>query len=357
MIRHVEDFLIESRITVKQAMHKLSDLGEKELFVINTQGQLTGALSDGDIRKWILKEGPLDGKVEEVCNKNPRSVGENYDLEEVKRTMLDLKIECMPVIDEQRRVIKVLTWDEVFAGKVERIRSKLSTPVVIMAGGKGSRLDPVTRILPKSLIPVGDKPVIEVIMDKFHEYGINNFYISVNYKARMIKSYFDETNGKYHISYIEETKPLGTAGSLKMLENKFRTPFIVTNCDVIIHCDYAQLIHFHQEHANDLTLVVSCRHYVIPYGVCEIEQGGALKNMKEKPEMDLLINTGMYVLDNKILSLIPKGEFYNFNELILKAKGGGCKVGVFPVNEKSWMDVGQWEEYQKTINQFKPYAT
>ncbi len=355
MSHRVEDFLIECSKAVKQAMRQLSDLGEKELFVIDSQGQLMGALSDGDIRKWILQEGPLDAPVESVCNQNPRFVGEGYDLEEVKRTMLDLKIECIPVVDGDRHITKVLTWDEVFVGKVEKSHEKLGVSVVIMAGGKGSRLDPFTRILPKPLIPVGDKPIIEVIMDKFSEYDINDFYISVNHKARMIKSYFDEVNGKYRISYIEETKPLGTAGSLRLLENRLADPFIVTNCDVLIDCDYAQLIHFHQEHAYDLTLVVSYRHYVIPYGVCEI-QGGMLKTIKEKPELDLLINTGMYVMGNKVLNLIPKDEFLDFNELILNAQAAGYQVGVFPVNDKSWLDVGQWEEYQKTINQFKPYA-
>ena len=346
-------FLIDRNCSVKRAMSQLSDLGEKELFVIDDRGKLIGALSDGDIRKWILKEGSLESPVHDICNKDPKYVREDYGLEQVKSLMLELKIECIPVIGEDRHVKKVLTWDEVFAGKVEKTREHMSVPVVIMAGGKGSRLDPFTRILPKPLIPVGDKPVIELIMDKFGEYRITDFYISVNHKARMIKSYFEEVNGgKYHITYLEELKPLGTAGSLKMLEHKFKTPFIVTNCDAIINCDYAELIHFHQEHANDLTLVVSCRHYVIPYGVCEIEQGGTLKNIKEKPEMDLLINTGMYVLNNKILSLIPKDTFFNFNELILKAKDQRYRVGVFPVNEKSWMDVGQWEEYNKTMKDF-----
>jgi len=356
MSHRAEDFLIERSGTVKQAMRQLSDLGEKELFVTD-KGKLLGALSDGDIRKWILKEGALNAPVESVCNKNPRSVGENYDLEEVRATMLELKIECVPVIDADRRITNVLTWDEVFSGKVQKTHEKLGVPVVIMAGGKGSRLDPFTRILPKPLIPVGDKPVIEVIMDKFSEYDINDFYISINHKARMIKSYFDEVNGhKYRISYVEETKPLGTAGSLRLLEGRLSDPFIVTNCDVLIDCDYAQLIHFHQEHGHDLTLVVSCRHYVIPYGVCDI-QGGLLKTIREKPELDLLINTGMYVMGNKVLNLIPKNEFLNFNDLILNAQAAGCQVGVFPVNDKSWLDVGQWEEYQKTINQFKPYAS
>ncbi len=353
MGKEVKNFLIDNCTTVKQAMRQLSDLGEKELFVIDIHERLMGALSDGDIRKWILKEGLLSAPVESVCNTSPQFVREGYDLESVRKTMLELKIECMPVVDERDFVVKVLTWDEVFSGKVEKDREILTTPVVIMAGGQGSRLDPFTRILPKSLIPIGDKPVIEVIMDKFNEFSINDFYISVNHKARMIKSYFDDNNKGYHITYIEETKPLGTVGSLRFLEGRLADPFIVTNCDVLIDCDYAQLIHFHKEHEHDLTMVVSCRHYVIPYGVCEISDG-ILRTIKEKPEMDLLINTGMYVMGNKILKLIPKNEFLNFNDLVLNAKAANYRVGVFPINEKSWLDVGQWEEYHKTVQDLQP---
>ncbi len=349
-------FLINYQRSIKQAMRQLSDLGEKDLFVIDEKGMLLGSLSDGDIRKWILKEGSLDASVEAICNKKHQCVDISFDPQAVKDIMLSYKIECVPVVDENRHVVKVLTWDEIFAGKVERILEQLNVPVVIMAGGKGSRLDPFTRILPKSLIPVGDKPVIEVIMDKFAQHGINDFYISVNHKARMIKSYFEDANNKYKISYVEEDKPLGTAGSLRMLQGRLTEPFIVTNCDVLINVDYAQLVRFHQEEGYDLTLVVSCRHYVIPYGVCEISDGGSLKHIKEKPELDFLINTGMYVVNNAILSLLPEGEVFNFNELILKAKAAGFRIGVFPVNEKSWMDVGQWEEYNKTVNGFQNYG-
>ena len=342
-------FLITRDFTVKDAMRFMNTNGQKESFLIDSRGRLLGSLSDGDIRKWILKEGKLTIKAERVCNKNPKYVGENFNIEQVKTLMLDQKIDSVPVMNAHKKVLDVLIWEDVFSGKVARLKEPLKLPIVIMAGGKGTRLDPFTKILPKPLIPVGDKPIIELIMDKFHEYGVKNFYVSLNHKSRMIKSYFQEAQTPYHIDYIQEEMPLGTAGSLRLLENMKSRTFIVTNCDVIINCDYSEMVKFHQEHQYDLTLVVSLRHYVIPYGVCDIFDGGMLKRINEKPEYDLLVNTGMYVINRSVLKYIPKNKFFNVTDLIAKIKLKGLRIGAFPINESSWIDVGQWEEYQKAV--------
>lgn len=342
-------FLIPPSLTIKQSMRRLAEGGGKVIFIVDQKNKLLGSLSDGDIRKWILKGGNLEALVDVAFNPHPRVVQSDFRLEDVRALMLSLKIECVPVVDGQGQVLEVLTWDEVFAGKVERHREKLDIPVVIMAGGQGSRLDPFTKILPKPLIPIGEKPIIELIMDKFMPYEIKEFYISVFHKARMIKSYFEEEDKKYRISYLEEEKPLGTVGSLRQLHGRVKGALIVTNCDVIIDCDYAELVHFHNEKEYDLTLVVSMRHFQIPYGVCELEAQGALKTIKEKPEYDFLVNTGMYVLNGKVLDLIPKNRASSIIDLIdaLRAKSG--KIGVFPINEKSWIDIGQWEEYKRAL--------
>ncbi len=345
----VDAFLIDLKKTVKQAMRQMSDVGEKELFVVTNGHQLVGSLSDGDIRHWILKGGSLEAAVEEVCNKSPRTVSHDFKIEDVRELMLSLKIESVPIIDTKGQVHAVLTWDEVFAGKQPKYREALTVPVVIMAGGKGSRLDPFTTILPKPLIPIGDKTIIELIMGKFKEYGVKEFFISVYHKARMIKSYFEEQGSDTLLHYIEEQKPLGTAGALKLLKNKIQGTFLVTNCDVIINTDYAELVKFHQQHSYGLTLVVSCRHYVIPYGVCELQQGGLVKTIKEKPEYDFLISTGMYVMDTSLLDLIPDGEVFDMIALINKARAAGIPVGGFPIHEHAWADIGQWEEYQKAV--------
>ena len=213
-----EQFLITPQTSVKQAMRRMAEIGEKGLFVIDASGKLVGSLSDGDIRRYILKGKGLNEKVKDVYNPNPRFIHEGYDIEKVKRLMLDKRIESVPVVDHQGKVKDMLVWGEVFDGKLPKHKEPLNTPIVIMAGGKGTRLDPFTRILPKPLIPIGDKPVIELIMDKFNAHGICKFYVSINHKARMIKSYFEESGSKYVIKYIEEKEPLGTAGSLQLWE-------------------------------------------------------------------------------------------------------------------------------------------
>jgi NDP-sugar pyrophosphorylase family protein len=312
-----------------------------------------GSLSDGDIRKWILAGGELDQMVFEVCNKSPRYVGEDYTKEAVKTIMLELLIESVPVVGKDGNIKEILTWDGIFAGKALKHKGKLDLKVVVMAGGKGTRLDPFTKILPKPLIPIGEKPIIEIILDKFGEYGIAEFFISINHKSKMIKSYFEENNGKYSINYIEEDKPLGTAGSLKLLEGRVQGPLLITNCDTIIESDYAEMLKFHQENRHDLTLVVSCRHYVIPFGVCRVESGGLLKDMIEKPEYDFLVNTGMYLMNDPLLKLIPQGEFFNITDLIARAQAAGKRIGVFPINESAWIDIGNWEEYRKAVEKMR----
>jgi len=345
----MEKFLISKNTTVKQAMKKLGEVGEKELFVVDDGNRLMGAISNGDIRRWILSEGGLDENVEQICNKDPKYVFENYELENVKEMMLNSKIESVPVVRDGSIIQAILTWDDIFAGKVTKKKERLTIPAVIMAGGKGTRLDPFTKILPKPLIPIGGKPIIEIIMDKLNEFGINEFYVTINHKAKMIKSYFEEVGTKYKITYIEEEEPLGTAGGLKYLSNKLNGSILVTNCDIIIDSDYHELKTFHEANDFDLTMVVSWRHYVIPYGICEIESGGTLKHINEKPEYDLLVNTGMYMIKESILKLIPADEYFNITDLIDKAKSKGHKIGVFPINERSWIDIGQWDEYHKAV--------
>jgi dTDP-glucose pyrophosphorylase len=349
----MDTFLIKKDETVKQAMRQMKQVGEKQLFVVDETGKLFGAISDGDIRKWILSEGSLEEKLIKVCNKKPITVGKDYNLNDVKKIMLDLKIEAIPVIIANQEIIDILVWDQIFRGDVKRQKEKLEIPVVIMAGGRGSRLDPFTRILPKPLIPIGDKPILEIIIEKFREYGINDFYLSINHKSKMIKSYFEEMNERYNIKYIEEDMPLGTAGSLKLLPHQISGPFLVTNCDIIIDSDYSEIIKFHRESGYDMTIVVSYKHYVIPYGVCEIVNGGILREIKEKPEHDLLVNTGMYVINPKLIDLIPDRRFFNITDLIREVKDNGYKVGVFPISERSWIDIGQWEEYHKALKNMK----
>lgn len=354
MTEEVQKFFIPEGMLVKQAMQTMSDVNHKTLFAVDEQRHLLGAVSDGDIRRWILSGGSLDAPIKNFFNTHPRAVGEVFHMEEVRAIMLELLINEIPVIDSDRKIIDVITLEMAFGdmGKKEK-RASLKIPIVIMAGGKGTRLDPFTKILPKPLIPVGEKPIIEIIMDKFLEYGVNAFHLSLNHKGRMIKSYFEDTGDRYKISYIDEDRPLGTAGSLRALKDIPFESIIVTNCDILVESDYAEIVKLHEEQNNDITLVVSCRRHIIPYGICEIENGGSLRAIHEKPAQDLLVNTGMYVIKTKVLNLIPADTHCDITDLIASAKMQGCRVGVFPISESAWIDVGQWEEYHNAVKKLR----
>ena len=213
----IAPFLIGTATTVLQAMHQLEDTAQKILFVVDEGHHLVGALTDGDIRRWILGAGSLNDPVKAVCNTAPFRVDVGYDLAIVRKLMIEKTIGCVPVVEDGDRVVDLLFWERVFTdGSEHKPPRPIGVPVVIMAGGKGTRLDPFTRVLPKPLIPLGDKTVIERIIDSFLRFGVSTFYLSVHTKSRIIKSYFEELRPDYAVEYITEDNPLGTAGSLRL---------------------------------------------------------------------------------------------------------------------------------------------
>jgi dTDP-glucose pyrophosphorylase len=348
----LDKLTISPDTTVKDALRQIDQGAEKILFVVDEAGLLLGVLTDGDIRRYILGEGQLTGGIEACINRSPIYLKEGYQRDTAKKLMLEHKIAVMPVVDESRVLVDYISWEKLFGEALIAERKKAGVPVVIMAGGKGTRLDPFTKILPKPLIPIGDKPIVELIMDKFHAYSVTDFYLTVNYKAEMIKSYFDNTDTGYNIHYIWEKEFLGTAGSLRLLPEGFTKTFIVSNCDIIIEADYADLVDFHKKNGYYLTVVGSVQHYRIPYGIMEFEEGGFLKTITEKPEYDLVINTGLYVLEDKALRYIPEKGTFDMTDLIGRLLAEGRSVGVYPISEKSYTDIGQWEEYSENFKRF-----
>lgn len=350
-MERLREILIDPKITIKQALKQMDETAKKILFVVDSNNGLLGTVTDGDVRRWILRNGDLNENLSEVMNKNPIFLHDGSSKEEAKNLMVLKKIECIPIVDEHKRIVSAIWWADLFDHKFNQSQS-LNIPVVIMAGGEGMRLAPFTKILPKPLMLIGEKPILEVIIDKFMEYGCKEFYLSVNYKANIIKAYFMDIEHDYEINYIQEEKPLGTAGSLYLLKKKIYTTFFVSNCDILIEADYADILEFHRQNKNKITLVGAVKHYIIPYGVCDIGDGGNMKEIKEKPEYNFLVNTGMYVLEPETLEDIPENTFYHITDLINNYKEKGDKIGVYPISEKSWLDMGQWEELQDILKKF-----
>jgi dTDP-glucose pyrophosphorylase len=354
MNKEIDKYLIHSTITVKSAMKQLDLSHGKILFLVDDAQRLIGSLTDGDIRRWILSGSDLENVVQNACNPKPYSVVKGYDFQLVKKEILKEKYSAIPVLDFDGKILDILFWDEMFEPMEFPPQVKeLDCHVVIMAGGQGTRLEPFTKILPKPLIPIGDKTIIELIMDKFQNFSINHFIVSINHKAKIIKSYFEELNPSYSIEYIEEKKQLGTIGALAFLHGKLNKPILVTNCDIIIDTDYTELLNFHKKNNYDISLVASTMNHKVPYGVCEIEHGGVLTKFTEKPEYSFLASTGMYIVNPEILELIPENMFYHITHLIERVRENGGRVGVFPISENSWLDTGEWQEYKKTLERFK----
>lgn len=354
MNNEVLPFQISLGATVRQAMEQLERTEEKVVFVVDEQQRLVGSLTDGDIRRWILSDGDLKGPVGKVCNRHPFVVEEGYDLEAIRREMVGRNISCVPVLGGSGRIVQLLFWKTIFQGQHrENPRRRLTFPVAIMAGGLGTRLEPFTKVLPKPLIPVGDRTMIEIVIDQFLPYGLSKFFVSVNYKSKIIKSYFDDLAPAYEVAYLEETQPLGTAGSLRPLYAEDADSVLVTNCDIVVQADYGEIADFHETKENDITLVASLKDYRIPYGVCEIEPGGGLKQIREKPEYSFLVNTGMYLIRRRCLGLIPDGTRYDMPSLMEEVKRTGGRVGVFPIGENAWIDTGEWTEYRKAVDNLK----
>jgi dTDP-glucose pyrophosphorylase len=347
----LETLTISPNKTVKEALKQLDQGGEKILFVVDEEQRITGTLTDGDIRRYILRGGNLQDAIDGCFNREPTCLKQGYDLKTAKEIMVKTKKEVLPVIDKDRKLVGMVAWNQVLDGSILQ-KEKIDIPVVIMAGGKGTRMDPFTKIMPKPLIPIGEKPIVEIIMDRFNEYGIKEFYLTINYKGDMIKSYFNNADIGYSINYVQEEEFLGTAGSLRLLPDDFGQTFIVSNCDIIIEANYADLVSFHRRKEHCLTIVGSIQHYRIPYGIIEHEEGGAITDITEKPEYDLLVNTGMYVLDKKAIQYIPEEKKFHMTDLIKRLLKDGCAVGVYPVSEKSYVDIGQWEEYRKNMERF-----
>ncbi len=340
------NFLISPDSTVVEAMEHIDRNARGILFVVEDNQHLIGVVTDGDIRRWLIKTGNLEGHVERFMSCSPKVIYRR-DIALAQQTMIRYSITALPVVSAKGCITDILFREREENIEVHAKHGLQDIPVVIMAGGKGTRLYPYTKILPKPLIPIGDIPIMERIIERFRAYGVHDFWATVNYKKSMIKSYFSENEHDYRISYVEENQPLGTAGSLRLIEGTFDRPFIVTNCDILIDADYEDLYHYHEQSGNELTIVTALKNIVVPYGVIHSSENGAVMSMEEKPRLSYFVNTGMYILNPELLNEIPEDTFFHMTDLSDKLLKQGRKVGMYPISEDSFLDMGEFEEMHR----------
>ena len=339
-------FLISPDSTVVEAMQRIDRNARGILFVTNEQQKLLGVVTDGDIRRWLIRTGELKAPVSGLMNTEPKRISRKEHAK-AHEVMVQHSITALPVVTTKGVVSDILFRDEQVAKKKKPQGILKEVPVVIMAGGKGTRLYPYTKILPKPLIPIGDIPIMERIIGKFCEFGTTQFYATVNYRKNMIRSYFSEISKNYSLEYVEEDKPLGTAGSLQLIKEEFSQPFIVTNCDILIHADYEDIYRYHKEAGNELTIVTALKNIEVQYGVIHSSENGAVQSMEEKPKLSYFVNTGMYILNPELKKEIPENTFFHMTDLADKLLAENRRVGMYPISEDSFLDMGEFEEMHR----------
>jgi dTDP-glucose pyrophosphorylase len=340
---------ISSSVSLLDAMKVMDEQKVKILFVCDGE-HFEGLLTLGDIQRAIIRNVALKEPVGRILKKKKIYGYLSEGEDSIKEKMRKMRAEVMPIVDEQGELVDVWFWNDLFKKAELNEREKINLPVVIMAGGKGTRLKPITNVIPKPLVPIGDKTILETILDQFEEIGCTKFYMSVNYKADIMKYYLGQLDHKYDVEFFQEDKPLGTIGSVSLLKGKISTPFFVSNCDSINEQDYRDVYDYHVSNHNDLTIVTMVKSFRIPYGVIETGEDGLMVALSEKPELTYQVNTGVYILNPSCIDEIPEGEFFHITHLMEKIKARGGRVGCFPVSEHAWKDMGEWPEYLKMID-------
>lgn len=327
--------------TINQAIHVIDKSGLKVALVVDPANKLLGIVTDGDVRRGLLRHIPLNACVREIMQASPVTARGDENRDDMLRQMLLNGIEQLPVLDDAGRLIGLQTFQELNQPQ------RLDNTVVLMAGGIGSRLRPLTANCPKPMLKVGAKPLLETIIESFMEHGFHNFYISVNYLADMVKDYFEDgSEWGICINYIEETQPLGTAGALGLLPPEaLIKPAIVMNGDILTGVNFTSLLKFHQQHQSAATMCVREWQYQVPYGVIKSD-GHQILSITEKPTEHYFVNAGIYILDTAAFSMIKQGEYLDMPTLFNQLIQAHQPTSLFPIREY-WLDIGQHHDFER----------
>lgn len=349
MATNLDNILIYADCTIREVLEKLNIGAKGIVLVVDENKKLIGTITDGDIRRALLKGTTIDDKINGIVHKNPVYVIEGTEKEKIKNIFIRRAVKQIPVVNEEGVVVDLIGINDIL------IPEGKENPVVIMAGGLGTRLKDLTKEIPKPMLMVGKEPILYHIINNFKQYGYNKIIITVNYKAEIIENYFQDGHAYgVRISYVREKERLGTAGGIKLAEEYLTKPFFVMNGDVFTNLNVDNMMKYHLDNEFDMTIAVKRYVYQIPYGIIKTN-GNLVYSINEKPEIGYLINGGIYCLNPDLIKVIPKGQYYEITDLINSCIERGLKVGYYEIKDY-WMDIGRIEDYYKVNDDIQKIA-
>ncbi len=344
-MRNIENIKLTTDSTIKDALYIIDNGALQIALVVNNKNELLGTLTDGDIRRGLLHGLDLNSSIESIIFKTPTTAKISDPKEEILKKALAKKLHQIPIIDELGKIVGLQEIEELIKPKIK------TNKVVLMVGGLGTRLRPLTENTPKPMLKVGDKPILQTIVEKFAEYGYINIVMCVNYKSHIIQDHFgDGSKFGVNIEYILENQRMGTAGALSLLKNKPEEPFFVMNGDLLTNINFEHLHDYHISNNSIGTMCVREYDFQVPYGVVNIENN-KIVSIDEKPVHKFFVSAGIYMLSPDILNYIPENQFYDMPTLFEKIMSENKNAISFPIREY-WLDIGRMEEYKKANEEY-----
>jgi dTDP-glucose pyrophosphorylase len=341
------DLLMTPSLTIRDAIARI-DAGNAGIVLVTDEGErLLGTVTDGDVRRGLLRGLSLTDPVSAVMNKSPTTAGCREDRAAILALMKRKLFHQIPLVDERGRVVGLETLDELLQP------GRRETPVVLLAGGLGMRLRPLTEEVPKPMLRIGDKPILESILDNFIEYGFCKFHVAVNYKADVIERHFgDGSKWGVEITYLRETEKLGTVGPLSLLPELPTEPLVVMNADILTRVNFTQLIDYHRDNEAVATVCVREHRHTVPYGVVSMSDDSQLIGIEEKPVHRSMVSAGIYIVEPEALSQLPKGRHCDMPAFLQGLMASGQRVIGFPIHE-FWLDIGRLEDLERAVEYFE----
>lgn len=340
------DSVILSGASIRDALQVMDKSALQIVFVVDEDNCLLGVVTDGDIRRSILRGEELSTPVKIVMNVHPVTALQGLERTALLRIMKARGVRQIPLLDKEKHLVGLAQMEELLC------RPQRDNVVVLMAGGLGTRLRPLTDKIPKPLLKVGSKPILETILESFLDAGFHRFYFAVNYKSQMIEDYFgDGSCFGAEIEYLHENKRMGTAGALYFLPELPKEPILVMNGDLLTKVDFGELLDYHIEQGAAATMAVREYSYQVPYGVIEFD-GERIEGIREKPSYSFFVNAGIYALSPEAVARVDKEEFFDMPQLFNVLVEAGEKTTVYPVREY-WLDIGRMDDFERAQEEYE----